>query len=72
MCSGLDSMDGKFVRNEGWLAGKPPTTSYFPVVIMPIDPQGSPANCQPPPSLLGVGAEVAEPGNGPLAACHLC
>ena len=31
----------------------------------------SPIDCQLPPTPLGVGTEVAEPDNGPLAACHL-
>ena len=31
----------------------------------------SPADCQPPSSWFGVGAEVVEPDSGPLAACHL-
>ena len=37
----------------------------------PTTTPGSPADCQPPSSPLGVGAEVAEPDSGPLAACHL-
>ena len=53
------------------LAGKASTTSSWPVVIMPIDPQGIPVVYQPPPSLLGMDTAVAEPDNGPLAACHL-
>ena len=47
------------------------TTDSCPVVTGHIDPQRSPVDCQPPSSPLGVGAEVAEPDNGPLAACHL-
>ena len=47
------------------------TTDSCPVVAGHIDPQRTPADCQLPSSPLGVGAEVAEPDSGPLAACHL-
>ena len=47
------------------------TTDSCPVVTGHIDPQEAPADCQPPSSPLEVGAEVAEPDSGPLAACHL-
>ena len=55
---------------EWGLAWKPWTTGSCPMVTMPIDQQGSPCWLPPSPSLLGVGAEVAEPDNGPLAACN--
>ena len=61
------------MRNlHGMRAGqKTSTTSSCPMVIVPIDPQGSPVDCQPPLSVLGVGTEVAKPDNGPLVKFHL-
>ena len=56
---------------EWGLVAQQLTTDSCPVVTGHIDPQRSPADCQPPSSRLGVGAEVAEPDSGSLAACHL-
>ena len=66
-CSGLDDADEEFVWNEGWSENhqEPALDPWLPCL------QGSPCCCQPPPSPLGVGTEVAESDNGPLAPCHL-
>ena len=57
------------ICTEWGLVGQRLTTNSCPVVTGHIDE--APADYQPPSSPLGVGAEVAEPDSGPLAACHL-
>ena len=59
------------ICTEWGLVAQRLTTNSCPVVTGHTDPQRSPADCQPPSSPLGVGADVAEPDSGPLAACHL-
>ena len=66
-CWGLDRTDEECVWNEGWPENQqqPALVTYRPIRKPLL------TACQPPLSLLGVGTEVAEPDNVPLAACHL-
>ena len=54
---------------EWVLARKPITTTLAPWLPCLYTNKVAPVDCQPP--TLGVGREVTEPANGPLAACHL-
>ena len=70
MGSGLDGADEEFVWHEGWTE-TPQQLALVPWLPCLNTHKESPVDCQPPPCSLGVGTEMAEPDNGPLAACHL-
>ena len=81
LCSGWsDTITSKVLGSwwHGWrscmerglIEKKHQQSALVPCLPCPYTHKEAHADCQPPLSPLGVGTEVAEPKNGPLAACH--